>query len=187
MKIVILLCFAGTLSFQAITLAQAQGGGRFIANLERALKDKEPEWDVNKIVLPPGIPPEKLGNGSPLLSPRGAMHFYQLKSKQWAGSISIFYGDSQRDAANHFAWSLRNWSKNGDSLREPIGDQTVQMVSNGIAEVMSRKANICVNLRISLVNLQKGDKSSGIEARTANALAIAYKFTKHVIDQAPTN
>ncbi|MGH8710434.1 MAG: hypothetical protein ACREVA_03855 [Burkholderiales bacterium] len=187
MKVIVLFCFAGILSFHATAITQTPAEAQFLSSLERVLKDKESDWDVKKIVLPPGIPPENLDNGSLLLSPRGKWRFYQMKSKQWAGAISVFYGDSQRDAANQFAWSLRNRGRNGNSLHEPIGDQAVQIVSKEAAEIMSRKANVCVSVRIDLVDLGKEDKSSKIEAKTAEALEITYRFTKHIVDQVLAN
>ena len=188
MKIIALICFAGILSFQTVTTTRTQGEERFLSSLERVLKGKEPEWVVNKIVLPAGAPLEhQLDNGKPLLSPRGAMHSYQLKSKQWAISISVFYGDTQRDAVNKFDWELRSWEKKGESLREAIGDQAAQIVGKESAMVMSRKAKVWVILYVAPVNTQKEEKSSQFEAQTERALEIAYRFTKDVIDQASAN
>src|SRR5262245_28094797 len=187
MKIIALICFAGILSFHTVTTTQTTGEARFLSGIELALKGKGPEWEVNKVVLPAGVPSEHQLDGKPLLSPRGAMHSYQLKSKQWAISISIFYGDSKRDAVNKFAWESRNWEKKGEGLREPIGDQAAQMVNKESAMVMSRKANVWVILYIAPLNLRKEEKSLQVEAQTANALEIAYRFTKDVMDQAPAN
>jgi hypothetical protein len=187
MRIIALFCFAGILLFPGLTKAQTRAEAQFFSRLERALKDKEPEWDVNKIVFQPGIPIGQLENGKPLLSPRGNWRSYELKSKQWAGSISIFYGDSQRDAANQFIWSQRSMWGNGASLPEPIGAQSVQMIRKEWAGVMSTKANVCVSVHIKPVDLPNEDKPSEIEAKTAKALEIAYRFTKHIVDQAPAN
>ena len=187
MKLIALFCYAVILSFHAITIAQTQAEARFLSNIERVLKDKEPEWDVKKIVLPPELQPEHLDNGKPLLSARGKWHIYEIKSKQWAGAISVFYGDSQRDAANQYAWLLRIKGRDRNSLREQIDDQSTRIAGKGIAEVISKKANVFVSVHIMLANLLKEDKSSEIEAKSEEGLEIAHRFTKHIIDQALTN
>jgi hypothetical protein len=76
---------------------------------------------------------------------------------------------------------------NGASLREPIGAQSVQMVRKEWAGVMSRKASVCVSVHIKPVDLPNEAKPLELEAKTAEALKIAYRFTKRIVDQAPAN
>ncbi len=187
MKIIALFSFAGILFYHAGAAMQTQPEARFLSGLENALKAEAPEVSVNKMVLPPGVPVQHLDSGKPLLSPRGKWSFYELKSRRWTGSISVFYGDSQLDASNHITWLLRDrWSK-AESPREPIGDKTYQMVSYGWAQVMSRKANICISVHIKPVDSPNEDKSTSNDAKTAESIDIALKFTKRIIDQAPAN
>jgi hypothetical protein len=182
LKLFALFYFVGALSSYTLTRVLSQDEIQFLNNLEHVFRDKEPEWDVSKVVFPPGLPPEHLENGAPLLSPRGKRRFYKLASYPWVGSISIFSGVSKRDAANQFAWLMRTTSRKGEGTSDPIDEQAVQIVGKGTAAILSRKDNICLSVRIELADFKREEQSSKIDSKTAEALEIATRFANHIIE-----
>src|SRR6266496_334591 len=166
-----------TLVFHSFVTAQAQSKPEVVANLERAMKEMEPEWHCARVSTPQGVPgPE---------SPRGTKYHFRCQRKSVDLTVFVLYGETTRDAEKALALSQR-LQINESKPVEGIGEQAYELAKERFGWVTFRKAKVYAQVNVDIRNPPETDGPSESELVTTNALIEAAKaFARLVVDHIP--
>jgi hypothetical protein len=168
MKTLMVKFIALALLLFTCTLACAQDESNLRRNIERILKEKEPEW-LCKQNVPSGEPGPA--------SPHGTFYNFTCKHQQQTVSGSIFFGDSKQDAVKMLERSQLMLQINASKPQDGIGEQAYAYTGHGSAWITFRKGNVFGQLDVGVVDSRTvGGPSLEMDAFTKQAFDIAKKF-----------
>jgi hypothetical protein len=150
------------------TLTGAQDKSNLTRNIERILKEKEPDW-LCKQNVPSGEP----GPGPP----HGTFYNFTCKHQQQTVSGSIFFGDTKQDAVKMLERSQMMLQVNASKPLEGIGEQAYGYTGRSGAWITFRKGNVFGQVDVGVVDSRTGgDRSLEMDAYMKQAFDIAKKF-----------
>jgi cytochrome c556 len=158
--------------FCCVGAVKAQSKPEVITNIERAVKEMEPEWHCVSEYTPSGEPGSE--------TPRGTKYLFSCQRSTMVLTMFIFRGESKQDAEKMLAWSQRlqvNESKPLDGL----GEQAYQLAKERFAWITFRKANVFTQINVSVLNSTKTHSASEMEPLTADALFEAAESFAHLV------
>ena len=174
MKKVILSGIALALVLVTFTSARAQDANDLMRNIERTLKERNPDWVCKK--RPSGEPGPD--------SPHGTKFNFECTREGQSVVVSIFFGDSKQDAAKLFERSQQILQVDVSKPQEGIGEQAYAYSGHGFAWVTFRKANVFAKVSVSLIDPRKvASPSPEIDAFTNQAWEIAKRLAQDLAQQ----
>lgn len=169
MLAVVLCCFGTT---------RAQGKSEeIVANIERAIKEMEPEWRCSNVYTPQGEPGPD--------SPRGTKYRFRCQRKTVELTIFILYGESKGDAERALTFSQR-LQINESKPVEGIGEQAYLLSKERFAWITLRKANVFAQVNVATRIAAQTDGPLKTKSVTGNDLIEAARlFAQLVIHHIP--
>jgi hypothetical protein len=161
-----------TFVFCCFGAGKAQTKPEVITNVERAVKEMEPEWHCVGVPTPSGVPGPD--------SPRGTKYLFRCQQRTVVLTVFILYGESKRDAEKALDRSQRlqiNESKPVDG----IGEQAYQLAKERFAWITFRKANVYAQVNVGVLNGPRTDSASEMELVTADTLFEAAKLFARLV------
>src|SRR5438045_731639 len=169
MKKLMFTCIALMLLLCPCTLAGSQDETDLIRNIERVIKEKEPDWSCKK------SPSGERGPDSP----HGTFYNFECKHEQQTVFWTIFFGDSKEDAVKMLEWSQMMLQINASKPQDGIGEQAYVYAGHGSAWITFRKENIFGQVNVGIIDPRKvADPSPEMDAFTNQALEIARRFAQ---------
>jgi len=148
-----------------------------VANIERAMKEMEPEWRCSNVSTPQGEPGPD--------SPRGTKYQFRCQGKTVELAIFMLYGESKRDAEKALEFSQR-LQVNESKPVEGIGEQAYETAKEHFAWITFRKANVFVQVNVGARSDSQSDGPSGTKSVTGNDLIEAARlFVQLVVHHIP--
>jgi len=147
-----------------------------IGNIERAVKELDPEWACERKVVPHGEPgPE---------SPRGTKYEFVCRHQNRTLLIWGLYGDAKSDAEKELESSQRLQIDESKPLAG-LGDQAYELGKESFAWINFRKANVFVHVQAGLNRAQQTEESSTVQVSSAPLLEVVKRFAVRVAAQIP--
>jgi hypothetical protein len=154
-----------------ITRAQSKSD-EVIANVERAMKEMEPEWSCLRVSTPQGEPGPD--------SPRGTSYQFRCQQKTVALTVFIFYGEARRDAEKSLALSQQLQINESKPL-EGIGEQAYQLAKERFAWITFRKASVFTQVNVGIRRTSETDGPLETESVSGNALIEAARLFAQLV------
>lgn len=161
----VVLCWVGA------TRAQSKSD-EVIANIERAMKENEPEWRCSSVSTPQGEPGPD--------SPRGTKYQFRCQQKTVALTIFIFYGEARRDAEKALILSQR-LQINESRPVEGIGEQAYELAKERFAWITFRKASVFVQVNAAVQSASETDGPSETESVRGGSLIEAARLFAQLV------